>query len=69
VEVACGPVRLRLTCPEALEPPRVVAGREHPPLGWVSRALGVKVPSPTDVCQGRRGAGTLETRIRVVHPD
>jgi hypothetical protein len=69
VEVACGPVRLRLACPEALEPPRVVAGREHPPLGWVSRALGVKVPSPTVVCQGRMGAGTLETRIRVVHPD
>jgi hypothetical protein len=69
VEVECAGARLRLECPRELEPPRVVTGREHPPLGWVSRALGVKVPAPTVVCRGRLGPGSLETRIRVVHPD
>lgn len=69
VEIESAGVRLRLEGPRALEPPRVVIGREHPPLGWVSRALGVKVPAPTVVCRGRVGAGRLETRIRVIHPD
>jgi len=69
VEVVCAGERLRMECPRQLAPPRIVVGREHPPLGWVSRALGVKVPAPTIVCQGRMGAGSLETRIVLVHPD
>jgi hypothetical protein len=69
VEVECAELRLRIECPRELAPPRIVAGREYPPLGWVSRALGVKVPAPTVVCRGRMGAGSLGTRIRLVHPD
>jgi len=69
VQIACDGVRLRLECPRQLEPPRVVIGREHPPLGWVSRALGVKVPAPTVLCRGRMGAGSLETRLVLVQPD
>jgi hypothetical protein len=69
VEVECAEQRLRIECPRELAPPRVVIGRDSPPLGWVSRALGVKVPAPTVVCRGRMGAGSLETRIRLVHPD
>jgi len=69
VEIVCHGVRLRLECPPELAPPRIVVGREHPPLGWVSRALGVKVPAPAVVCRGRMGPGSLETRIQLVHPD
>jgi len=69
VDVESGALRLRLECPRALAPPRVVLGREHPPLGWTSPALGVKAPAPTVVCRGRMGAGSLETRIALVHPD
>jgi hypothetical protein len=69
VQIACDGVRLRLECPRQLEPPRVVIGRDHPPLGWVSRALGVKVPAPTVLCRGRLGQGSLETRLVLVQPD
>jgi hypothetical protein len=68
-ELECGPVRLRIECPAQLEPPRLVLGREHPPLGWVSRRLGVKTPAPTLVCRGRMAAGSLETRLHLVRPD
>jgi hypothetical protein len=69
VEVECAGARVHLECPRALEPPRVVTGREHPPLGWASPALGLKVPAPAILCRGRMGPGVAETRIRVVHPD
>ena len=69
VQIDCAPVRLRLECPRQLEPPVVVVGREHPPLGWVSRGLGVKVPSPTIVCRGLAGAESLETRLQLVQSD
>jgi hypothetical protein len=69
VEVDSGGVRLRLECPRTLAPPRIVLGREHPPLGWVSRALGVKTPAPTVLCRGRIGPGSFETRLRLIHPD
>jgi hypothetical protein len=69
VEVECAQQRLRIECPRQLAPPRVVTGSDSPPLGWVSRALGVKRPSPTVLCRGRVGAGSLETRIQVVQPD
>jgi hypothetical protein len=68
VEVERDGVRLRIACPRQLAPPRIVAGREHPPLGWVSRRLGVKVRAPTIVCRGRWGAGDLETRISLEAP-
>jgi hypothetical protein len=69
VEIACAPARLRLECPRQFDPPAVVVGREHPPLGWVSRGLGRKAPAPTIVCRGRAGAVSLETRIAVVQSD
>ncbi|HEU4647001.1 MAG TPA: alginate lyase family protein [Burkholderiales bacterium] len=69
VDVECAGQRLRIECPRELAPPRIVTGREHLPLGWVSRALGVKRPSPTVLCRGRVGPGSLETRIQVVQPD
>ena len=69
VDIECAGQRLRIECPRELAPPRVVIGREHPPMGWVSRALGVKAPAPTVVCRGRMAARSLETRIQVVQPD
>ncbi len=42
----------------------LVRGRERPPLGWVSRRFGVKIPSGTAVITDRiAGATVLETEI------
>ncbi|MDA8108924.1 MAG: alginate lyase family protein [Betaproteobacteria bacterium] len=57
VEVACANVRLRVECPCELEAPKVIAGQNDPPLGWVSRGLDEKTPSPTIVCAGRVAGG------------
>ena len=53
VEVECGSVRMQLECPRELGAPRIVNGRMHPPLGWVSRRLDERTPSSTIVCAGR----------------
>jgi hypothetical protein len=58
VEVECGNVRLRIGCPRELDPPKVVVGQKDPPLGWLSRRLDHKTPSPVIVCAGRIAGNT-----------
>jgi hypothetical protein len=58
VEVSCANVRMRVECPRELGTPEVVVGRDDPPLGWISRRLGEKKPSPSIVCTGRIAGGT-----------
>ena len=66
VEVECANVRLRVECPRELGKPEVVAGRDDPPLGWISRRLDEKKPSPVIVCQGRVAGNTgLLTVIKI----
>lgn len=66
VEVVCGRLRLRIECPPELNPPLVVVGRDSPPLGWISRRLDEKIPSPTIVCGGHTAAGaSLVTLITI----
>lgn len=70
VEIARAKVRVRIECPPELEPPVVVAGREDPPLGWISRRYDEKTPSPTIVCRGRiRGGISLRTEIAIAIDD
>lgn len=57
VEAEFGGVRLRLECPRELDAPRIVSGRMRPPLGWISRRLDERTPSPTIVCAGRVAGG------------
>ncbi|HKB52790.1 MAG TPA: hypothetical protein VKD22_02250, partial [Ramlibacter sp.] len=57
VEVECASVRLRLECPRELGAPQIVIGRGNPPLGWVSRRLDERTPSPTIVCAGHVAGG------------
>jgi hypothetical protein len=64
VGVACANVRMRVECPGELGAPVVVAGRSDPPLGWISRRLDEKTPSPVIVCKGRIARGT--TLVTVV---
>ncbi len=67
VEVACGEVSVRIECPPELGAPRVVIGREDPPLGWVSRRYDEKMPSPVIVCAGHvNGSISLVTVFVVV---
>jgi hypothetical protein len=69
VEVACADLRLRLECPRELAAPEVVSGREEPPLGWISRRLDEKSPSPTIVCRGRVAPGaSLRTVLTIELP-
>jgi hypothetical protein len=69
VEVACADMRLRLECPRELAAPEVVSGREDPPLGWISRHLDEKSPSPTIACHGRIGHATyLRTVLTIRLP-
>jgi len=64
VEVGCGNVRMRVECPGELGAPELVVGRSDPPLGWISRRLDEKTPSPAIVCKGRiTGSVTLVTAI------
>lgn len=64
VEVSWPGARLRLECPPELGAPEVIAGREQPPLGWISRRLGEKAPAPVVLCRARlRGACGLRTSI------
>ncbi len=58
VEVDCANVRLRVECPRELRAPEVVVGQDDPPLGWISRRLDEKTPSPVIVCRGRIAGGT-----------
>jgi hypothetical protein len=69
VEIACADMRLRLECPRELDAPEVVSGREEPPLGWISRRLDEKSPSPTIVCRGRVACtATLRTVLAIDLP-
>jgi len=66
VEVGCANVRMRVECPVELGTPEVVVGRRDPPLGWISRRLDEKMPSPAIVCKGRiAGAATLVTVVTI----
>jgi hypothetical protein len=58
VDVECADVRLRVECPRALDAPTVVIGRDDPPLGWLSRRLDHRRPSPVIVCAGRVAGNT-----------
>ena len=58
VEIDCANVRIRVECPPELGGPEVVVGQDDPPLGWISRRLDEKKPSPTIVCRGRIAGGT-----------
>ncbi len=58
VHVECADVRIRVECPRALDAPTVVVGRDDPPLGWLSRRLDHKAPSPVIVCAGRVAGNT-----------
>ncbi len=66
VEVGCAGVRVRVECPRELSTPEVVVGQDDPPLGWISRRLDEKTPSPVIVCAGRIGGRiSLSTVIRI----
>ncbi|MGB5080355.1 MAG: alginate lyase family protein [Burkholderiales bacterium] len=69
VEVGRAGARIRLECPRELGAPRVVVGRDDPPLGWISRRLDEKIPAPAIVCAGRIAANTeLLTVIAIALP-
>jgi Heparinase II/III-like protein/Heparinase II/III N-terminus len=51
-------LRMRVECPRELDVPALVVGQDDPPLGWISRRLDYKTPSPVIVCKGRVGANT-----------
>ena len=66
VDIRCANVRVRIDCPPELGLPEIVAGREDPPLGWISRRYDEKTPAPTIVCRGRiQGRTSLVTVIAV----
>jgi hypothetical protein len=66
VELDCANLRLRVECPRELGVPEVVVGLDDPPLGWISRSLDEKTPSPTIVCRGRiSGGANLVTSITI----
>ncbi len=66
MEIGCAQVRIRVECPRELGAPEVVVGRDHPPLGWISRRLDEKTPSPVIVCAGRVAGGVrLVTVIEI----
>lgn len=66
VEIGCANARMRVECPRELGVPKVVVGRDDPPLGWISRRLDEKTPSPVIVCAGRIAGGTrLVTVIKI----
>src|SRR6267143_2144958 len=66
MEIDCATLRMRIKCPAELNAPEVVVGRDDPPLGWISRRLDEKEPSPVIVCQGRVAGDTgLLTVIRI----
>jgi hypothetical protein len=66
VEIGCANVRLRVECPCELGAPEVIAGRDDPPLGWISRRFDEKTPSPTIVCTGRIAGDTrLVTVVKI----
>ena len=52
VEIERDGMRLRIDCPPELEPPQLVAGREVPPLGWVSPRFDEKRPAMVAQCAG-----------------
>ncbi len=66
VEIDCAKVRLRVECPRELGAPEVITGHDDPPLGWISRRLDEKTPSPVIACTGRVASGTsLVTVIEI----
>ncbi|HEX9395341.1 MAG TPA: alginate lyase family protein [Burkholderiales bacterium] len=66
VEVERDGLRLRIDCPRELEAPQLVAGREAPPLGWISRRFDEKSPATVAVCAGRiYGRASLLTALTI----
>jgi len=66
VEIGCANLRIRMECPLELNAPEVVVGRDDPPLGWISRRLDEKKPSPAIVCTGRiAGGASLVTVVTI----
>lgn len=58
-------VRVILSCPDGLRP-RLIAGRDQPPLGWFSDGFDVKLPAVTAVFAGEiRGHTVLRTNISI----
>ncbi len=66
VDVDCSNIRIRIECPLELGAPKVVIGQDDPPLGWLSRRLDQKTPSPVIVCTGRvTGNTSLVTVVTI----
>ncbi len=66
VEAECADARIRFQCPLGLGAPDVIVGQNEPPLGWISRRLDEKKPSPVIVCAGRVAGDTrLVTVIKI----
>lgn len=66
ISAACGDRTIQMHMPEGGWSPRVAAGQESPPLGWVSRRFDVKTPAPSVVWSGRiAGTTALVTEIRL----
>lgn len=60
-----GSARIRLRCPQGLEPV-LVSGREAPPLGWYSSRFDVKLPAATAVFRGLvHGNAVFSTSIDI----
>jgi hypothetical protein len=58
-------VRVALACPGGLTP-RLIRGRDRPPLGWYSTGFDVKVPTVTVIFEGEiRGGTTFRSDIRI----
>jgi hypothetical protein len=58
VQVEGAGFRMRVDCPRELDVPAVVVGQDDPPLGWISRRLDYKTPSPVIVSKGRVAGNT-----------
>jgi hypothetical protein len=60
-----GNVQVKLRCPEGLEP-KLVSGREEPPLGWYSSRFDVRSPATTAVFLGTiRGNAAFSTLVTI----
>ncbi|MDB5821778.1 MAG: heparinase II/III-like family protein [Herminiimonas sp.] len=66
VIATCGNAKVELGMPDTKKPPQLVIGQENPPLGWMSRRLGEKLPCPTLVWREKiQGTVSRITVIRV----
>ena len=69
IRIAVVDVEIVMSMPGSSWQPEVIQGQETPPLGWVSRAFDVKVPSPTIRWSGSvDGDSQLNTLIRIHRP-